>query len=158
MKPPHPAGHLNWILYKESDVRWVLTRRVPCLPCSLPPLSTVFSNSKESASRSIQGLTLTCTSEVTRRQVGDAVCSGKKNQHSGSVYPLFCASEHGASYLSLFQKADFKNAKETQKRHLLFAVVGLTLTRLMTTITDYYKIFFPKWLLLKSTGRDLKLS
>lgn len=45
------------------------------------------------------------------------------------------------NYLHFFQKADFTNSKETQKRHLLFAVVGLMLTGLMTTIADYYEAF-----------------
>lgn len=63
----------------------------------------------------------------------------KKTNHRGYGYPLFYAGEDRASTFTSFRKLT-KNSKERQKRHLLFAV-GLMLTRLMTTIADYYKAF-----------------
>lgn len=118
----------------------MLPLRVSGLPCPLPSLLTVFSGSKDSVVRSIQGLTLTCSTEVTRRQVADAVCLGKKKTHGVWLCTFLCW-KGWCNCLSFFQKAGLKISKEIQERNLLFAPVGIMLTRLMTSIGDYYKAF-----------------
>lgn len=82
------------------------------LPCPLPSLLTVFSGSKESVSQGTQGLTLTCTSELARRQVADAVYFEGKNIYCMYVYALFFFYAEERNYLHFFQKVDFKSSNE----------------------------------------------
>lgn len=110
-KPSCLSDHLNWMLYEEQSARCVLTLSL-LLPCPLPSLLTVLSGSKESVSQGTQGLTLTCTSELARRQVADAVYfEGKKYILYVCLCTFFFYAEE-RNYLHFFQKVDFKSTNE----------------------------------------------
>jgi len=80
---------------------------------------TVLSGSKESVSQGTQGLTLTCTSELARRQVADAVYFEGKNIYCMYVSALFFSMLKSATIFTSFRKLTLKAEMKCENKSIL---------------------------------------